>query len=636
MALPLACLAVVGACGRDTNTPGAVPPDASQGGGPIDGGRSDGGGAPIDGGGGPIDGGGAPIDGGPGGGIDAPPPPVVTDDGSIASAVNAADGDGLALAIHGAVVTYLKDGIGNLTSDPAGFTIQASRTGAALMIAVDPASLTPPLAIGDVVDFTITSKHTVAGQPRATAIAQLARTATGADVGALTQELSAATDLVTAIDHYDSELVTITGTITADFGAGGPGFVLSNTIATAGITGVRNLQLRVPATTSAAIDLVKPCQFTVTRVPMGRFNAQAQIAPFRPGDFALRGCPAPAITDVAAPSATMVAITFSRHIAPASVRADGSQFTFSNGLVATAARVDGQIVTLTTSRQIGQAAYTVSVAETLTDLQGSPVGNTGAFAGFGPAGGGPGAALSVHTTLGIPGPITTASPSDQFLYVNPYYVESYNASRKVPNWVSWELNTSYLGAADRQNDYRPNDNFPLSEPQASLADYSGSGFERGHMCPSADRTLTPAINSQTFFLTNMVPQSANNNEGPWADLESYTRGLVQGGHEAFVISGGTFTASSKVVGAGLVVPDATWKVIVLLNAVGDGPAQVSTSTRVIAVLMPNDNVRIQKGDDWHNFRVSVDTLEAMTGLDFLSDVAPSVQAVVEARVDNLP
>jgi endonuclease G len=213
-------------------------------------------------------------------------------------------------------------------------------------------------------------------------------------------------------------------------------------------------------------------------------------------------------------------------------------------------------------------------------------------------------------------------------------VVSYNSSRKVPNWVSWELNTSYLGSTPRQDDFRPDDTLPPTLPQAQLADYVGSGYDRGHMCPSADRTLTVAANSQTFYLSNMVPQAANNNQGPWNDLENECRNLARAGKELFIISGGTFSASSNQVGSGVVVPDDTFKVIVVLDAVGQGPADVAANTRVIAVLMPNENSEIPMTADWHTFRVSVDMIEALTGYDFLSDVDPAVQAIVESRVDN--
>ncbi|HET7506181.1 MAG TPA: DNA/RNA non-specific endonuclease [Kofleriaceae bacterium] len=253
---------------------------------------------------------------------------------------------------------------------------------------------------------------------------------------------------------------------------------------------------------------------------------------------------------------------------------------------------------------------------------------------FTSGGGGTGAALSKHTTLGIPSPTSTSDPNS-FLSVKSGYVISYNSGRKVPNWVSWELNTSYLGSVARQDDFRPDDTLPASLPQASLADYSGSGYDRGHMCPSADRTLTTTANSQTFFLTNMVPQAANNNRGPWADLETEARNIAQTGKELFIISGGTFSATSNSIGTGVVVPDKTFKVIVVLDAVGQGPGSVTSNTRVIGVMMPNENNQISATADWHSFRVSVDAIEAATGFDFLSDVDPAVQAIVESRVDNL-
>ena len=253
------------------------------------------------------------------------------------------------------------------------------------------------------------------------------------------------------------------------------------------------------------------------------------------------------------------------------------------------------------------------------------------FAGGG--GGGSGAALSKHTTLGIPAPTSTSDVA-AFLSVKSGYVISYNSGRKVPNWVSWELNASYLGSVARQNDFRSDDTLPATLPQALLPDYSGSGFDRGHMCPSADRTLTTTANSQTFYLSNMVPQAANNNRGPWADLENEARSIAQSGKELFVIAGGVFSASSRTIGSGVSVPDTTFKVIVVLDAAGQGAADVTTATRVIAVMMPNADTQISASAPWRNFRVSVDAIEAATGDDFLSDVDPAVQAVIEARVDN--
>nr|WP_267871704.1 DNA/RNA non-specific endonuclease [Nostoc sp. CHAB 5715] len=70
-----------------------------------------------------------------------------------------------------------------------------------------------------------------------------------------------------------------------------------------------------------------------------------------------------------------------------------------------------------------------------------------------------------------------------------------------------------------------------------------------------------------------------------------------------------------------------------MNTPGSGLAGVTTSTRVIAVNIPNtQGVRTA---NWRNYRVSVDSLESLTGYNFLSQVSTSIQSVIEARVDNL-
>ncbi|WP_394830657.1 DNA/RNA non-specific endonuclease [Pendulispora rubella] len=258
--------------------------------------------------------------------------------------------------------------------------------------------------------------------------------------------------------------------------------------------------------------------------------------------------------------------------------------------------------------------------------------DSGGGGGDGGSSGG-GASLSVHTTLGIPSDANTNDPND-YLAVKSEYVHSYNSSRKIPNWVSWELNTGYLGSADRSNNYRPDDTLPSGMAQASLADYSGSGYDRGHICPSGDRTKSATANGITFFLSNMVPQAANNNRGPWEKLESYSRTLANSGKELFVIAGGVVTSSSSTIGSGVVVPDSTFKVVAVLDHVGAGAADVTTSTRIIAVLMPNDDSKINMGDDWKSFRVSARSIENATNLNFLSDVPQNIQDVIEARVDN--
>ena len=236
-----------------------------------------------------------------------------------------------------------------------------------------------------------------------------------------------------------------------------------------------------------------------------------------------------------------------------------------------------------------------------------------------------------HLTMGNPSnAVTNVTQPNNYLMEKPQYSLSYSRDNGGPNWVSWHLDTSWLGSAPRQDDFRADTTLPTGWYQVQATDYSGSGFDRGHMCPSADRTVTIAANSATFLMTNMIPQLPANNQGVWANLESYSRTLVSQGNELYIISGGHglqhFIANGNVA-----VPAQTWKVIIVLPVGSNDVSRVTTSTRTIAVVMPNSGTI---GSDWRAYRVSVDQVEAITGFDFFSNVPSGTQAVIEGRVDN--
>lgn len=262
----------------------------------------------------------------------------------------------------------------------------------------------------------------------------------------------------------------------------------------------------------------------------------------------------------------------------------------------------------------------------------------GQFQGGGGGGTNPGrgAAVSVHTRLGLPADATDSTQSPEaYLSVKSEYVLSYNSARKTPNWVSWELNGSYFGSAGRSDRYRADNTLPATLPQAANSDYSGSGYDRGHLCPSRERTATVAQNENTFYLTNMVPQAPNNNRGPWQDLEAYESNLASQGKQLFVVAGGIYDSAPATIGKGVAVPVSTFKVVVVLDSANQGADDVTSATRVIAVVVPNDDARVAQSADWETFRTSVRDIERQTGLDLLSDVAPAVQDAVETRVDAL-
>ncbi|XHX79358.1 MAG: DNA/RNA non-specific endonuclease [Stenomitos frigidus ULC029] len=244
----------------------------------------------------------------------------------------------------------------------------------------------------------------------------------------------------------------------------------------------------------------------------------------------------------------------------------------------------------------------------------------------------PPATTSVHLALGNPSN-ATASPlsPDNYLMVKPEYALSYNSSKRIPNWVSWQLNESWLGTVRRSNDFRPDDQLPAAWYRVLPTDYNGIGFDRGHLAPSGDRTNTSDANSATFLMTNILPQSKANNQGPWQQLESDCRSWVRQGKELYIVAGSDGKKRVLAKG-GIVVPTHTWKVIVVLDRPGADSRAINEQTRVIAVRMPNlEGIR---ETDWQTYRVSVDAIEAATGYDFLTTVPVDVQTVLERRVDT--
>ncbi len=238
--------------------------------------------------------------------------------------------------------------------------------------------------------------------------------------------------------------------------------------------------------------------------------------------------------------------------------------------------------------------------------------------------------VSVHIMLGNPSDATesVANP-DNYLMVKPQYVLSYNRSKETLNWASWQLNKSWLGSVDRQNNFRPDSLLPLGWERVTPSAYSGSGYDKGHVVPSGDRTRNVEDNSATFLMTNMIPQTPDNNRHTWEGLESYCRELVNQGKELYIIAG-PLDSQGKPLKGKVTIPRTTWKVVVILDRPGTGISGVTANTRVIAVDVPN-----QQGinPDWKAYRISVDLLEEMTDYDFLSNVPTAIQDVIEENID---
>jgi endonuclease G len=246
---------------------------------------------------------------------------------------------------------------------------------------------------------------------------------------------------------------------------------------------------------------------------------------------------------------------------------------------------------------------------------------------------------NTNMLLGNPSSANTSITTNynNYLYDHTYYIDSYNRDKGEPNWTSWYVGPTTIGSAARQDDFRADTNLPSGWYEVGSTSYSGSGFDRGHNCPSADRTISVAANSATFLMDNMIPQAPNNNQQTWANLENYGRTLVDAGSELYVImgiygSGGTGSSgSATTINSGHVaVPAHVWKIIVVIpNGNGD-LSRITASTRVIAIDTPNINT---VNSDWTQYITTVQAIETATGYSFFTALPASVKAALETKVD---
>lgn len=249
--------------------------------------------------------------------------------------------------------------------------------------------------------------------------------------------------------------------------------------------------------------------------------------------------------------------------------------------------------------------------------------------------------ITVNAPLPNEDPLILGNPSgatpdvaneNNYLMPKPQYTISYNRSKATPNWVAWRLDSSWIGTTPRQDTYRPDPALPAGWYQVQDFDYSGSGYDRGHMCPSGDRTNSVDNNSATFLMTNFVPQLSANNQGPWEDLESYCRTLAGSGNELYIIDGPVGNVGT-IAGGKIVVPQYTWKVVLVLPNGSNDLQRINKGTRAFGIIVPNFPP-VDINAQWRNFRVTVDQVEQLTGYDFFTAIPKITQEMIERRHDR--
>ncbi|MHB1074069.1 MAG: DNA/RNA non-specific endonuclease [Gemmatimonadaceae bacterium] len=241
----------------------------------------------------------------------------------------------------------------------------------------------------------------------------------------------------------------------------------------------------------------------------------------------------------------------------------------------------------------------------------------------------PSAIYRSHVEFGTPG---DGSATNDYVVHRRTHSFSHNCSEGGPNWVSWNLNKTHYGDAPRSTSFYADAGLPSGCYRVVSSDYTNSGYSRGHMVRSEERTWSSDDNKQTFYMTNILPQHQDLNGGPWYKFESYLQSLAQNSNkELYVISGGIGNKGTLNGAGKVVIPTYTWKIVVVMPY-GQGLANVTStsSLSVIAVKMPNTSGIA--GNSWTMYKTTVNDIENLTKYDFLAKLPDSIETYWEARV----
>jgi len=219
---------------------------------------------------------------------------------------------------------------------------------------------------------------------------------------------------------------------------------------------------------------------------------------------------------------------------------------------------------------------------------------------------------------------------DGQLIIREGYALLHDGNKKVPLWVSYHLTKEDLqGTAGRTDDFRPDPDIPVGK-RAELSDYKGSGYDRGHMAPAGDMNRSKKVMSESFYLSNMCPQEPTLNRNKWRILEEKARDFTLAKGESWIITGPVFMdidgdgnkdCLGRIGTNRVWVPTHFYKIIVTKNG----------EIKAISFLMPNwfSEGKIK------DYQVPIDSIEKITGLDFLNELPDDIENVIESQKPRL-
>ena len=197
------------------------------------------------------------------------------------------------------------------------------------------------------------------------------------------------------------------------------------------------------------------------------------------------------------------------------------------------------------------------------------------------------------------------------------YSLSYSEPHEQAEWVAYELSVSHLSSINRKRPYFEIDS-AVKTGAADWRNYKNSGYDRGHLCPAGDRRFAKQAHDETFLTSNISPQEHQFNAGVWNRLEQKVRYWAKRYDGVFVVTGGVLKNELKTIGdEDVAVPNQFYKVI--MDVTNGKP-------KVLAFLMNHEDSDLPL----YEFVVSVDEVEALTGIDFFPVLEDSIEDKLEA------
>ena len=252
-------------------------------------------------------------------------------------------------------------------------------------------------------------------------------------------------------------------------------------------------------------------------------------------------------------------------------------------------------------------------------------------------------ALTAHATIDVSLQMQLGNPSgatantnnhDHYLVQRAVEALDFSDNLGEPVWASWDLTAGDVGTNARSLNFFPDTNLPPNFYRVTNADYNGDStvfMDRGHLCPSEDRTDTRADNDAVFFMSNIMPQNGTNNSGVWGTFENFCRTQTSS-NELLIICGPSGFGTNRIPSGKAVIPDYTWKIAVLVPTnSGTALSRISANTRVIALKIPNT---FSVSNHWQNFVTSANQIQVDTGFTFFTALPPAIAAALRAKVDG--